>query len=72
MRLLMKTNNITTVVFAKTLLRAAGIMCFELDVNMSVIEGSVSILPRRLMVPDDQYEDAVQVLRDNGLIDADE
>jgi hypothetical protein len=37
-----------------------------MDVNMSVLEGSIGIFPRRLMVVDADYEDARVVLEDNG------
>jgi hypothetical protein len=48
-------------------LDAEGIATFELDVNMSVLDGSLGILPRRIMVADDEYDDAVQLITDAGL-----
>ena len=47
---LLRTNDITVIAYARALLQDEGIECFELDVNMSVLEGSIGILPRRLMV----------------------
>ncbi|MDG2341123.1 MAG: DUF2007 domain-containing protein, partial [Paracoccaceae bacterium] len=41
--------------------------CFEMDVNMSVLEGSIGILPRRLMIIDDDLEEARTILTDNGI-----
>ncbi|MFW2544157.1 DUF2007 domain-containing protein [Primorskyibacter sp. 2E107] len=64
---LLRTNDITLIPLAKTLLDEAGIDSFELDVNMSVLEGSIGILPRRLMVPTGYLEEARQVLRDYGV-----
>ncbi|WP_136441779.1 DUF2007 domain-containing protein [Pacificoceanicola onchidii] len=64
---LLRTNDITLIPLAKTLLSEAGIDSFELDVNMSVLEGSIGILPRRLMVPKGYLEEARQVLRDYGV-----
>ncbi|WP_425100950.1 DUF2007 domain-containing protein [Tropicibacter sp. S64] len=64
---LLRTNDITLIPLAKTLLDEAGIDSFELDVNMSVLEGSIGILPRRLMVPSGCLEEARQVLRDFGV-----
>ncbi len=64
---LLRTNDITLIPLAKTLLDEQGIDSFELDVNMSVLEGSLGILPRRLMVRADQLGRAKQVLRDNGV-----
>lgn len=52
--------------FAKALLQGEDIDCFEMDVNMSVLEGSIGIFPRRLMVVDADYEAAREVLADNG------
>jgi hypothetical protein len=34
---------------------------------MSVLEGSIGILPRRLMVPADRLDQARRVLRENGV-----
>lgn len=48
---LLRTNDITVIAYARALLQDEGIDCFEFDVNMSVLEGSIGILPRRLMVP---------------------
>ncbi|WP_425037952.1 DUF2007 domain-containing protein [Primorskyibacter sp. S187A] len=47
---LLRTNDITVIAYARALLADEDIECFEFDVNMSVLEGSIGILPRRLMV----------------------
>jgi hypothetical protein len=39
-----------------------------MDVHMSVLEGSIGILPRRIMVADRDFFLAQAVLRDNGLL----
>ncbi|MEO0865515.1 MAG: DUF2007 domain-containing protein [Pseudomonadota bacterium] len=67
MKELMRTNDPTALAFAKALLKGEDIDCFEMDVHMSVLEGSIGILPRRLMVRDADHFMAAQVLRDNGL-----
>lgn len=64
---LLRTTDITLIPLAQTLLNAEGIDSFELDVNMSVLEGSIGILPRRLMVPADRLDQARRVLRENGV-----
>ena len=64
---LLRTNDITLIPLVKTLLDAEGIMTFELDVNMSVLEGSIGILPRRLMVRSDDLDDARRILRLSGV-----
>ena len=67
MKQLMRTNNPVSMAMATSLLQGKGIDCFEIDVNMSVLEGSIGILPRRLMVADRDLFLARVVLRDNGL-----
>ena len=64
---LLRTTEITLIPLAKTLLDEMGIDSFELDVNMSVLEGSIGILPRRLMVRRDELDQARRVLRENGV-----
>ena len=49
------------------LLQGEDIDCFELDVNMSVLEGGIGIFPRRLMVHDDDHSAAAEILRDNDI-----
>lgn len=67
MKQLLRTTDIASIAFAKALLDGEGIDCFELDVNMSVLEGGIGIFPRRIMVADEDYEDAAQTLTDNGI-----
>lgn len=67
MRELLRTNDPTTVAFATALLGGEGIDCFPVDLNMSVLEGSLGILPQRILVHDDDLEDAREVMRDNGI-----
>ena len=67
MKELLRTNDPTVIAFAKSLLRGEGIDCFELDVHMSVLEGSIGIMPRRLMVIDDDLFNARSVMRANGV-----
>jgi hypothetical protein len=66
MKELLRSNNPTDIAFAKALLDGEDIDCFEMDVNMSVLEGSIGIFPRRLMVLDADLEEARVVLSDNG------
>ena len=66
MKQLLRTNDPAALAFAKALLQGEDIDCFELDVNMSVLEGSIGIFARRIMVADDDYAPARRVLLDNG------
>ena len=65
MQELMRTNDITLTALVRALLDEAGIPMFELDVNMSVLEGSIGILPRRVMVAERDYDRVMRILSDN-------
>ena len=67
MKELMRTNDPAAMAFAKALLEGEDIDFFEMDVHMSVLEGSIGVLPRRLMVRDADHFMAAQVLKDNDL-----
>ena len=67
MKELMRTTDITKFVYAETILNSNNIVNFALDVNISVLEGSIGILPRRLMVMTHDYDRAVKLLTDFGL-----
>ena len=65
MQELMRTNDITLTALVRALLDEAGIPMFELDVNMSVLEGSIGIFPRRVMVAERDYDRVMRILSDN-------
>ncbi|MCC6007750.1 MAG: DUF2007 domain-containing protein [Rhodobacteraceae bacterium] len=67
MKEILRSTNPTDIAFAQALLSGEGIECFSFDVHMSVLEGSIGILPQRLMVADRDAFVARSVLRDNGL-----
>ena len=67
MKELLRTNAPTVIAFATALLQGEGIDAFAMDVHMSVLEGSIGILPRRLMVRSADHFLASAVLRDNGI-----
>ena len=67
MKELFSTNDITQFVYAETILNSNDIVSFTLDQNISVLEGSIGILPRRLMVLENDYEQALELLEDFGL-----
>ena len=67
MKLLLQTTDPTVIAFAQALLEGEGIASFVLDVHMSVFEGSLGILPRRLMVTDRDWFVARAVIRDNAI-----
>lgn len=63
----MRTNDPTIIAFATALLRGEDIDFFEMDVHMSVLEGSIGVLPRRIMVASKDHFRATAVLRDNDI-----
>ena len=67
MKELFSTNDITKFVYAETILNSNDIVSFALDENISVLEGSIGILPRRLMVLPNDFERASELLEDFGL-----
>ena len=67
MKELLRTTDITVIAFAKALLHGEGIDCFEMDVNMSVLEGGIGIFPRRLLVREKELFMARSILRDNDI-----
>lgn len=64
---LLKTNDPTVISFATALLGAEDIETFVFDVHMSILDGSLGILPRRLMVAREDAFIARSILRDNGI-----
>jgi hypothetical protein len=67
LRELVRTNDIVLVSAVGALLDGAQIHHVVLDQNMSVIEGSLGILPRRILVHDEDVNQARQILADAGL-----
>ena len=67
MKELLRSTDPTVIAFASALLRGEDIDCFEIDVNMSVLEGGIGIFPRRMLVREGDYDAAVVVMRDNDI-----
>ena len=65
----LKTVNPATLNFAQAVLKEADIPFFVMDQNVSIIEGSIGIIPRRLMVVDEDAQDAREALEAAGLGD---
>ena len=65
---ILKTVNLATLNYAQAILKEADIPFFTMDENVSIIEGSIGIIPRRLMVLDDDFEDAADVFKCAGLL----
>ena len=67
MQELLRTNDMVLVSAVEALLNGAAIRHLILDQNMSVIEGSLGVLPRRLLVADDDLSAARLLLTQAGL-----
>jgi hypothetical protein len=67
MKELLRSTDPTVIAFASALLSGEDIEVFVMDVHMSVLEGSIGVLPRRMMVLDDDLIAAERVLRDNDI-----
>ena len=64
---LIRTNDAVVLSFAQSLLRDAGIDCLLADENMSVMDGSIGVLPRRIMVLEGDADAARRILSDAGI-----
>ncbi len=62
MREVLRTNDLVELSFALHVLREAGIEPVVLDEHMSVLEGSIGVLPRRVMVENGYYDKAIRTL----------
>jgi Protein of unknown function (DUF2007). len=67
MREIVRTNNAVLVSAIGALLDGARIPYLVLDQNMSVLEGSLGVLPRRLLVADEDVDPARRLLTEAGL-----
>ncbi len=66
MRELVRTNDAVLVSAIGALLEGAGIPHLVFDQNMSVLEGSLGILPRRILVAEEHAIAARRLLTDAG------
>jgi hypothetical protein len=67
MQELVRTNDAVIISFIEALMRDAGIAFIVADQNMSVLDGSLGILPRRILVNEEELERARAILADAGI-----
>lgn len=67
MREIVRTNDVVLITAIEALLKGANIHHVVLDRNMSVLEGSIGLLPRRILVDDDEVGRARRLLTEAGL-----
>jgi len=63
----MRTNDPVALSFAESLMKDAGIFAMIADQGMSILEGSLGILQRRLLVDSERVDEARRLLIDAGL-----
>ena len=64
---LIRCNDPVTLSYAQALLEDAGIGLLLADTHMSILEGSLGIIPRRLLCEADRLTEARRILTDAGL-----
>jgi hypothetical protein len=60
------TNDLVRLTFLVSLLRDGGFQPAHYDDSMAAVEGSIGAVMRRIAVPDDQADAALQYLRAAG------
>jgi hypothetical protein len=70
MKEILRSNDAVLLSFASALLEDAGIGYVIVDTNMSVMEGSIGVLPRRVLVETDSWWRAFELLQAAGIKDA--
>ena len=69
MRELVRTNDAVLITAIEALLNGAQIKYLVVDRNMSVLEGSIGIFPRRILVDEQQFDAARRLLEEAGFAD---
>jgi hypothetical protein len=64
MREILKSNNPVVLSYATHVLEESGIAALVFDTHASIMDGSMAMVPRRLMVADDDFNRAEKLLRD--------
>ncbi|MCD1641804.1 DUF2007 domain-containing protein [Aurantimonas coralicida] len=67
MQELMRSNDAVLLSFVDALLKDADIPHFLADVHMSILDGSIGVLPRRVLVDTDRMDQARRILKDADL-----
>ncbi len=66
MRELVRTNDAVLISAIEALLTSARIKHLVVDQNMSILEGSIGIFPRRILVGEDEVPAARRLLEEAG------
>lgn len=64
MRVVLKSNNPVVLSYATHVLEESGISTLIFDTHASIMDGSMAMVPRRLMVADEDFTRAERLLKD--------
>jgi len=64
---LLRTTDIVLLTYVNSLLSGAGIPVHIADSHVSAVEGSIGVFQRRVLIPDGDLAEAIQILTDAGL-----
>jgi hypothetical protein len=67
MKELLRSNDAVLISFVSSLLEEGDIAFMVADMNMSVLEGSIGALPRRVLVETDKIVQARNILTEAGI-----
>ena len=67
MKLIVRATDPVLISFVEALFREAGIVLHVADANISIMEGSIGAFPRRVLVRDDDWSRAAQLLEEADL-----
>jgi hypothetical protein len=67
MKELLRSNDAVLISFVSALLGEEGIVFIVADTNMSVLEGSIGALPRRVLVDSSEIARARRILTEAGI-----
>ncbi len=67
MKELLRSNDPVVISFVDALLKESGIVHSIADQHMSILDGSIGVLPRRVLVTQDDLAPAQRILREAGL-----
>lgn len=67
MKELFRSNDAVLLSFVDAILSDAGVTHQIADGYMSVVEGSLGVLPRRMLVAEDEFSQACRLLKDADL-----
>lgn len=64
---IMRTTNPVDINYVEALLKDAGIFVAVFDDNISIVEGSIGLFPKRVMISQDDRRAVQDLLRGTGL-----